>query len=268
VELSVVHPLCRSPSYLSETFRTQPTSEQVLNLCGFPFCQLLPPFTFQFGRRLLFFLFTQMLSGSICFVCSSLQLPEQCRDVLQGREGRQSWLQTSRTPTRNCLVREIPTTGTSPRGKLLENCVFRKHVLYLQSSDLCSQRNFEDDSARIAQCQKARPPSRPATLEDGEENPFEGSHQGAIILNPRSSNFHTRAWAQTLIGMQARDQERPSHRTAGLAFRNLGAHEYGSPTDYLKKCRKYMAPDGRLGSEDATCRKAQDPNFAGFRWSG
>lgn len=73
---------------------------------------------------------------------------------------------------------------------------------------------------------------------------------------------------QTLIGMQARDQERPSHRTAGLAFRNLGAHGYGSPTDYLKNVANIWLQNGHLVSEDFTCRKAQDPNFAGFRWSG
>lgn len=80
----------------------------------------------------------------------------------------------------------------------------------------------------------AQPRSNRVAVTEGEEDPFEGAQKGAIILNPRSSNFNPRAWAKTLIGMQARDQEGLSYRTAGFAFKNLGAHGYGSPTDYQK----------------------------------
>ena len=83
-------------------------------------------------------------------------------------------------------------------------------------------------------------------VDDGEENPFEGAQHGAIILDPRSSNFNPRAWAQTLIGMQARDHEGSSHRTAGFAFRNLGAHGYGSPTDYQKDVANIWLQGGTL----------------------
>lgn len=195
MELSVVHPLCRQITVLSQRdFQDATNFRTGAQPLWFPFYQLLPPFIFLFGRRLLFFLFTQMLSGSSCFVCSSLQLPERCRDVLQGREGRQSWLQTSRTQTRNCLVREIPQQ-VHRREVSSWKTVSSESTFYTSNPPTRARKeNFEDDSARIAQCQKARPPSRPATLEDGEEKPFEGSHQGAIILNPRSSNFHLRAW--------------------------------------------------------------------------
>ena len=82
--------------------------------------------------------------------------------------------------------------------------------------------------------QGAQSRSSPWTELETDEDPFEGTPQGAIILNPRNSNFNPRAWAQTLIGMQGRDHERPCHRTAGFAFKNLGAHGYGTPTDYQK----------------------------------
>jgi ATP-binding cassette, subfamily G (WHITE), member 2, PDR len=86
----------------------------------------------------------------------------------------------------------------------------------------------------------------PTTTLPGEENPFEGAQHGAIILNPRDSRFEPRAWAKTLIGMQARDQETPSHRTAGFTFKNLGAHGYGTPTDYQKDVANVWLQAGAL----------------------
>jgi ATP-binding cassette, subfamily G (WHITE), member 2, PDR len=86
----------------------------------------------------------------------------------------------------------------------------------------------------------------PTTNPADEENPFEGAQNGAIILNPRDSRFEPRAWAKTLIGMQARDQETPSHRTAGFAFKNLGAHGFGTPTDYQKDVANVWLQAGTL----------------------
>lgn len=46
--------------------------------------------------------------------------------------------------------------------------------------------------------------------------------------------------------MQARDVERPSHRTAGFAFKNLSAHGYGTPTDYQKDVANIWLQAGAL----------------------
>ena len=92
----------------------------------------------------------------------------------------------------------------------------------------------EDEKIDDKPIQATHQKPNPLTALEGNDDPFEGAQQGAIILNPRSSRFIPRAWAQTLIDMQARDVERPSHRTAGFAFKSLSAHGYGTPTDYQK----------------------------------
>ena len=63
-------------------------------------------------------------------------------------------------------------------------------------------------------------------------NPFEETDDPA--LNPRSGQFKPEAWIRTLIGIVSRDPERYPQRTAGVAYRNLNVHGFGSPMDYQK----------------------------------
>lgn len=53
-------------------------------------------------------------------------------------------------------------------------------------------------------------------------------------LNPHSENFNARNWMRNLLAVRTRDPERYPSRQAGVAFRNLSVHGYGSPTDYQK----------------------------------
>lgn len=53
-------------------------------------------------------------------------------------------------------------------------------------------------------------------------------------LNPHSPNFKARNWMKNLLAITARDPERYPQRQAGISFRNLSVHGYGSPTDYQK----------------------------------
>ncbi|CAI7660583.1 unnamed protein product [Penicillium manginii] len=53
-------------------------------------------------------------------------------------------------------------------------------------------------------------------------------------LNPHSPNFKARNWMKNLLAITARDPERYPMRQAGISFRNLSVHGYGSPTDYQK----------------------------------
>lgn len=66
------------------------------------------------------------------------------------------------------------------------------------------------------------------------ENPFIGEVAEDSILNPHNPNFNPRAWIKNLLAIQSRDPERYPSRTAGIAFRNLSVHGFGSPTDYQK----------------------------------
>lgn len=53
-------------------------------------------------------------------------------------------------------------------------------------------------------------------------------------LNPHSPNFKARDWMKNLLAITSRDPERYPQRQAGVSFRNLSVHGYGSPTDYQK----------------------------------
>ncbi len=67
---------------------------------------------------------------------------------------------------------------------------------------------------------------------DEYPNPFLGSKDPA--LDPSSGHFNQEAWIKTLIGITSRDPERYPQRTAGVAYRNLSVHGFGSLTDYQK----------------------------------
>jgi hypothetical protein len=53
-------------------------------------------------------------------------------------------------------------------------------------------------------------------------------------LDPYSEKFSGRAWAQHILHVTEKDPELFPKRSAGVAFRNLGAYGYGTGTDYQK----------------------------------
>ena len=53
-------------------------------------------------------------------------------------------------------------------------------------------------------------------------------------LDPGSGQFKPERWVRTLIGIQSRDPERYPQRVAGIAYKNLNVHGFGSLTDYQK----------------------------------
>ena len=53
-------------------------------------------------------------------------------------------------------------------------------------------------------------------------------------LDPASDQFDPRVWVKTLIGLQSRDPERYPQRVAGIGYKNLNVHGFGSLTDYQK----------------------------------
>ena len=76
-----------------------------------------------------------------------------------------------------------------------------------------------------------------------EKNPFKDSADS--ILDPTSPNFKPRAFAKSLLNLQARDPEKWKQRTAGLAFKDLNVFGFGSATDYQKsvvRLRILMSP--------------------------
>ena len=63
-------------------------------------------------------------------------------------------------------------------------------------------------------------------------NPLEAGPDSR--LNPNSPNFSAKAWAKALFDLQARTPDQNPMRTAGVAFRNLGAYGFGAESDYQR----------------------------------
>ncbi|OAP65341.1 hypothetical protein AYL99_01313 [Fonsecaea erecta] len=86
----------------------------------------------------------------------------------------------------------------------------------------------DDDDMRVRYL--ARQFSRTSTRTE-DANPFAAPPGSS--LDPSSDNFQTRDWVKALFNLQSKD-DRFLARTAGVAFRNLSAHGFGSATDYQK----------------------------------
>lgn len=77
------------------------------------------------------------------------------------------------------------------------------------------------------------------------ENPFVESKEDST-LNPHSANFKSRDWMKNLLALTSRDPERFPQRAAGISFRNLSVHGFGSPTDYQKDVFNSVLQIGHL----------------------
>ena len=71
------------------------------------------------------------------------------------------------------------------------------------------------------------------------QNPFTEAEDLDPSLDPTSKSFRPEAWVRTLIGIQSRDPERYPQRTAGIGYKNLNVHGFGSLTDYQKTFGNY-----------------------------
>ncbi|KLJ06286.1 ATPase [Blastomyces silverae] len=70
------------------------------------------------------------------------------------------------------------------------------------------------------------------TQHSGDEiNPFIDSASDPE-LNPHNENFNLRKWMKSILHITSRDPERYPRRTAGVSFRNLNVHGYGTAADY------------------------------------
>lgn len=78
----------------------------------------------------------------------------------------------------------------------------------------------------------ARRLTRHSTYSTIDENPFHAEPNS--VLDPHGPNFNARAWSKALLHLQSRDPEAYPNRTAGIAFKNLNVHGFGSATDYQK----------------------------------
>ncbi|KOS41908.1 hypothetical protein ACN38_g7213 [Penicillium nordicum] len=65
------------------------------------------------------------------------------------------------------------------------------------------------------------------------DNPFTNGDSESS-LNPDSPNFKVRDWMKMVLAIRSRNPDKYPDRTAGISFKNLNVHGFGSPTDYQK----------------------------------
>lgn len=106
--------------------------------------------------------------------------------------------------------------------------------------------NFEQYEIETLQAEEARREStvshlvrqltRPSTRfseKDVVDSPFTIDDPESTV-NPQSPNFKVKDWLKMLLAVRNRDPEKYPERKAGVAFKNLSVHGFGSPTDYQK----------------------------------
>jgi ATP-binding cassette subfamily G (WHITE) protein 2 (PDR) len=87
--------------------------------------------------------------------------------------------------------------------------------------------------------QDAQGLSRPGTRQSGANGGGDvNSDSGDFLiekgteLDPFSENFNVKAWTRKIVGVTSRDPQLHPKRTAGVAFRNLQVHGFGSDTGF------------------------------------
>jgi len=80
--------------------------------------------------------------------------------------------------------------------------------------------------------QLARRYTQQSTNSTSHQSPFHAEPGSA--LDPNGEHFNSRAWASAVLHTQQEDPNAPPIRTAGVAFRNMNVHGFGSDTDYQK----------------------------------
>lgn len=81
---------------------------------------------------------------------------------------------------------------------------------------------------------------------DDYKNPFLGGFPANSPLDPNSETFSAEAWLSNLVGFTKQDPSRYLFRSAGVAFRDLEAYGFGSPTDYQKNVGNVLLEFARL----------------------
>jgi hypothetical protein len=87
------------------------------------------------------------------------------------------------------------------------------------------------DLARTFSRSSAVSAPRPSLQHTFTANPFLSA---APSLEPNSPEFDAKRWARTLLHAFSQDPEKYPRHTVGVAYRNVGVHGFGRPTDYQK----------------------------------
>ncbi|KAJ5627684.1 ABC multidrug transporter C [Penicillium lividum] len=96
--------------------------------------------------------------------------------------------------------------------------------------EMTNEDQIDEEVTRLAR--KLTRESTRFSMVEGENTFLETKEDST--LNPANPNFRARNWMKNLLALTSRDPERYPQRQAGVSFRNLSVHGFGSPTDYQK----------------------------------
>jgi ATPase subunit of ABC transporter with duplicated ATPase domains len=80
--------------------------------------------------------------------------------------------------------------------------------------------------------QLARRLTTQSQMSSANQNPFNAAPNSS--LDPHGENFNARAWTKAMLNLQLNDENAPPVRTAGVSFRDLNVHGFGTDADYQK----------------------------------
>jgi ATP-binding cassette, subfamily G (WHITE), member 2, PDR len=105
----------------------------------------------------------------------------------------------------------------------------------------------------------AQPPCPGAEKEDDLFNPKQDSD-----LDPYSANFSSKAWARKIVDIASRDANK-TLRKAGIAYRNLSVHGFGSDTDFQATVSNvFISGIGMLKDAMSSKKKGKIQILSGF----
>ncbi|KAJ5774780.1 CDR ABC transporter [Penicillium paradoxum] len=113
-----------------------------------------------------------------------------------------------------------------------------------EKSEVGNEEYIEAEVTRLAR-QLTRQSTRFSVSTHNAENTFLETQEDSS-LNPSSDNFNAKHWMKNFLAIQSRDPERYPKRQAGLGFRNLSVHGFGTPTDYQKDVANSILQIGAL----------------------
>ncbi|KAF2744039.1 hypothetical protein M011DRAFT_409396 [Sporormia fimetaria CBS 119925] len=120
--------------------------------------------------------------------------------------------------------------GTHSRGHTANGDVEKVEDRQLQSDEddeIVSMERREEEVHQLA-----RRYTTQSHYSTTGQNVFDATPDSA--LDPNGKNFNARAWCKAMLHMQTEDENAHAPRTAGISFRDLNVHGFGSTTDYQK----------------------------------
>jgi ATP-binding cassette subfamily G (WHITE) protein 2 (PDR) len=116
-------------------------------------------------------------------------------------------------------------TSTSQEPEYLNGTSQDNEHLGSLSSSVQADATVGDLARQLTLC-SVQPPYAGVREEDTLFHPKKESD-----LDPYSSNFSSKAWARKIVDIASRDANK-TLRKAGIAYRNLSVHGFGSDTDF------------------------------------